>query len=80
MNEWISVIDRLPEYKNTIDHCSRYVLIWDCKENDVYTACYRKIPKYAGHWIYSVSGDIWPEIEVSHWMELPEPPKEDIKL
>lgn len=73
--KWTSVHDELPSFNENIGCFSRYVLIWDCNENDVYMAYYQKVGKFKGKWVYSASGDVWDENEVSYWMELPEPPK-----
>ncbi len=67
-NEWISVKDRLPE-KN-----GRYITTV-CKykdEIDVFDLWYED-----DDW-YIDEGDYMYEYEVTHWMPLPEPPKEGV--
>ena len=60
--KWISVEERLPEY-------GRYLVIiqTECGMGKVITATYNDM----GWWTYGNSG------ELTHWMPLPEPPKED---
>ncbi len=68
MNEWISVEDRLPDVPKD-DYMSDYVLTYD---------------KKAGIWVaFFCSSGYWCEARecvsfenVTHWMPLPEPPKE----
>lgn len=66
MNDWISVNDKLPEN-------IRSVLVWDSVDNDVFTGYYCK---YNG-WTVDGFYDVEYHFNVTHWMPLPEPPKED---
>ena len=72
-NQWISVEDRLPdENKNVI------VFANDIVSGFVETACYYVCPEYlTGGW-REESGDPYEPI-ITHWMNLPEPPKEQGK-
>ena len=68
MSEWISVKDRLPDEKNP-------VLMWSRRSRTVPTcaACQYELwdwhPEYSPH-------DYGLEM-ITHWMPLPEPPKEE---
>lgn len=64
--EWISVKDRLP---NEMDDC----LVWYKSKftyDHIRTAC------YLGNNFFSTSGISHLDFTVTHWMPLPEPPKE----
>lgn len=71
-NSWISVKDRLPERSSEIDWCSLYVLVASALGPGI------------GHydydqecWIYSPCGKMeCTDNRVTHWMPIPEPPKE----
>lgn len=62
--KWISVKDRLPEY-------GRYLVTVAKDDGDViaHTAAYNDL----GWWMHSNVG------KITHWMPLPEPPKEEEK-
>ena len=64
--KWIPVSERLPEKRET-------VLVCDAREN------YMNAWEYLGRdeWLWDSS--IWRTEAITHWMPLPEPPKEDIK-
>ena len=64
-SNWISVKDRLPEM------CTDVIV---CNENGrVYSAWYN----YGDNsWLYAFTAEIITH-KVTHWMPLPEPPKED---
>lgn len=64
MPEWISVKDRLPTQKS-------YVLVYTICPN---VECQVWFYDENGHW-YDECG--WSRGEPTHWMPLPEPPKED---
>jgi len=66
MSEWISVKERMP------DECS-YVL---CYVNDIVSG-WVELLKYEGRhvWVDAVNADEYEPI-VTHWMPLPEPPKD----
>lgn len=60
--DWISVRDRLPEQEE-------YVAVYDAADGCVSVAY-----TFEGWW--RTDGDADPE-QVTHWMPLPEPPKEE---
>ena len=61
--KWIPVTERLPDYdKAVLCHCRANIIETLCLEND-------------GHW-YGYSGRYMKGF-VTHWMLLPEPPKEE---
>jgi len=62
--EWISVKEKLPEDNER-------VLIFENRYNNQYTALYYK----ERNWF--IVKDYMPAEDVSHWMPLPKPPKED---
>ena len=62
MCEWISVEDRLPD-----PHF--YVIIWDDENAEMVIAAYQE----TGCWC---SETIQEDAHVTHWMPLPEPPRE----
>lgn len=67
MNEWISVKDKFPEHDDIVlAHCrgikTPAVLKFHCNEND-----------YLWMWP-NLIGQV---LGISHWMPLPEPPKDE---
>lgn len=68
-NKWYSVANRLPEYGKT-------VLVYGC-QGGIYTAVFKRARNEweRDHWwkLNSKFHDIHP----THWMPLPEPPKEE---
>lgn len=67
MAEWISVNERLPEDR-------RSVLVYCPYNKCIYTAYYED---FNDEWYYfGCGGRIEVYYTVSHWMPLPEPPKE----
>lgn len=73
MNEWISVQDRLPAKDDHTEY-----LITDGEH--CFVGSYRhKAKAWDSHilgWIQMQSGGKWVDVEITHWMPLPEPPKE----
>lgn len=64
MSEWISVKDRLPEENG------RYLCIWeDCDKKNIDCVNFRD-----GFFPWE---ELLGERLITHWMPLPEPPKED---
>ena len=62
--KWIPVSDRLPEPGD-------YVMVCDIRE-DWISLC-----EFSGDAWYDFGCKMWDIDEVTHWMPLPEPPKED---
>lgn len=67
-NRWISVSERLPEAK--IGHYSEDVLVVDCDGCVAICNYYKGCDGFSA-WAYSGIN------EITHWMPLPAPPKED---
>ena len=65
-NEWVSVEERLPAPTESL------VLVYDGAGVGINMAWY----SYAMGWKYRTG---LPGVEITHWMPLPEPPKEEIK-
>ena len=63
--DWISVLDRLPEKYHA-------VLIWCPEYKNIYCACIDD-----NGWSFFGGGCPAIHDNVTHWMPLPEPPKED---
>ena len=82
MAEWISVKDRLPEItfeSNTTKYTDGVLAFDDCEDVCLGHFC---ISKYDGSFIFYGFTDGSEECDpliVTHWMPLPEPPKEDSK-
>ena len=71
MNEWISVEDRMPINTDNILAFNGYGGVG---EYDImYYTVHSKIHKWAFYYDYDRSEEI---VEITHWMPLPEPPKE----
>lgn len=67
--EWISVEDKLPEFEKN-------VLAFDTQR--IYIAYRHTEDEYNEHWRVPQDGWTWGLTSaVSHWMPLPEPPKQD---
>ena len=70
VQEWVSVDDRLPEYSN--DGFADAVLVTDgFVQHMAYFV--------GGKWRFAESGEIKEPMwyRITHWMPLPQPPKED---
>ena len=70
VQEWVSVDDRLPEYSN--DGFADAVLVTDgFVQHMAYFV--------GGEWRFAESGEIKEPMwyRITHWMPLPQPPKED---
>jgi regulator of RNase E activity RraB len=80
MSEWISVKDRLPDYLPEVDY-SANVICTNRREIFIMARCY---DYDAEGWMWgNCYGDIYgdPEVDddysdITHWMPLPEAPKE----
>jgi len=69
VREWISVKDRLPEYKTPYD----YVLVCNARENR-YAIAWRDSPcEYGKIWCFQA--DLLNDRFVTHWMPLMETPE-----
>ncbi|WP_294785703.1 DUF551 domain-containing protein [uncultured Eubacterium sp.] len=64
--QWISVDDRVPESSGTYIVC--------CKEQELKHVTFAKFYKKLGYWELKGARTFW---KVTHWMPLPEPPKEE---
>ena len=64
--KWISVEDRLPGYNAGM----RFIV-----SRDDGTVCEGRFEVSNGRWYKLTTDGLW-EIEVTHWMPLPQPPKE----
>lgn len=69
MDNWISCKDGLPKANRIVLICAKYVN----HEPMVCVSCLTK----AGKWVILEIGDAYPDGVVTHWMPLPEPPKEE---
>jgi len=72
MSKWISVKDKLPEYKTPYD----YVLVCDADDCG-YAIAWRDSPCEGGK-VWCFSSDLWVDEHVTHWMPLPELPLESL--
>ncbi len=69
-NKWISVKDRLPEY-------DRKVLVTDVRDGYISISELKAGGKGLKDYWECEDGMRLPVSEITHWMPLPEPPKED---
>lgn len=74
-SRWVSVEDRLPETDD-------WVLVWYCDKDGDFFATVGKYkewkPTGERYWYTDVDNNetAWPPVKITHWMPLPEPPKE----
>lgn len=74
-NEWINMEDRPPEFPGFLDH----IMVITCNKNDYVIPMVRERTligyEWTERWLFP-----WNEIyvgpEITHWMQLPKPPKE----
>lgn len=72
---WISVEDRLPETDDP-------VLVWYCNENGDFYPTVGSYSKWFDtdkmYWSTDLDGNemVYPPVKITHWMPIPEPPKE----
>lgn len=71
--EWISVKDRLPEYKKGITQIVIVSGIEDGKKYVYYAEVHAYGKQEKSEDIFSIPG--WSKMNATHWMPLPEPPK-----
>ncbi len=73
MSEWISVNDRLPETEEIV-----LVTVSGCPHKNITLVCACELAEFNVHegWILEMYPE-WENPIVTHWMPLPEPPKED---
>ena len=73
--KWISVKDRLPEYRDGWSHSLDVNVLID-NDGDIFvsTACYRYLNK--PEWSEYLYNNRFNGC-ITHWMPLPEPPKQD---
>lgn len=77
--EWISVKDRLPEINNSSDYYLVFGKYIDDKTDDparVVPCFYEKLIGERKGYFFENSYYEYPEIIATHWMPLPEGPKE----
>jgi hypothetical protein len=70
--EWISVKDRLPE------HLEKILIVYEGSDN-VLMANYKNGLVGMGFYVYYADGRMLIHTPVTHWMPLPEPPKNLLK-
>lgn len=72
MSEWSSVKDRLPEI-------NKDVLMYFAVEKNMAVGFLQEIDEHVTFWGAYPDGGWWTscDCEPTHWMPLPEPPKED---
>lgn len=74
--EWISVKDRLPEFKsNKLSDSVKCLVVANSEKPYTTIMDYRRIEGLGTYW---ADGDFLMPLswEITHWMPLPEPPKE----
>ena len=81
MSEWISVKDRLPPMAEQCDNEADVLLFIPqrdgCKQNGIYLGCRRPFVINGNIVAWTVwAWHYWEDPVVSHWMPLPDPPKE----
>lgn len=75
-SEWVSVEERLPEFPGFLDH----IMVITCDKNGYVMPMVRERTlvgyEWTERWLFP-----WNEIyvgpEITHWMQLPKPPKEE---
>lgn len=71
VQEWVPVAERLPAL-------GERVLIFNLESVNQYTSvCFLEKDEHEGFWWCECGGDYLAPGDVTHWMPLPEPPKED---
>jgi hypothetical protein len=72
MGEWISVNERLPDSSTPMETID----VWAYYRHDFPNSEWKQGKcRYYGEYDYWRSNDSPSDIEVSHWMPIPEPPK-----
>lgn len=67
MNNWISVKDRMPEFGNQM------VLTYESRRGIIGVGYFGALGREVGWWNHCGC----PANHITHWMPLPEPPKEE---
>lgn len=70
--EWISVKDRLPDYGERV----LVNILWNKKQQFQEVEWLRSVEETGIGTIINWAGE-YPHGEITHWMSLPEPPKQD---
>jgi hypothetical protein len=81
-SKWVAVKKRLPKLMPDLTPgefmpFSHDLLLCHAKRREVYLGMYVKDPVTGLQYWQSSSGKIMRKKEITHWMELPEPPKEE---
>lgn len=71
MEQWVSVEDRLPEESENVLMHYELVNKKGIKHFATYLGFY-----YYGDWKFAENGDVVKDRNVTHWMPLPQPPKQ----
>lgn len=74
MSEWISVEEKLPYLVD--DKESEIVLVYDSKLGIYPATCMKSVNSYVWFEKNSYNNNMYKLLSPSHWMPLPEPPKE----
>lgn len=77
-NEWVSMEDRPPEFPGFLDH----IMVITCDKNGYVMPMVRERTlvgyEWVERWLYPWN-KIYDGPEITHWMSLPESPKEELK-
>lgn len=71
--KWISVKDRLPDTAERVLVCKT----WLGRVYKPEYGYYQDFPNQKGCWYVLTECGYYPQREVTHWMPLPQPPKEE---
>lgn len=78
VGEWISVEDRLPDDGEKLSIEAKWVLVWlGVEPFQTYFPLPAKYNWFSKTWtVVGLSDDMNKRVKITHWMPLPEPPKE----